>query len=166
MNIVFTGFMGVGKSKTGKIVAERLKLPFFDTDCLIEKKSGLSINEIFEKFGESYFRNIENEIVKEVSEKKSVVISCGGGVVLNLENIKLLRKDAIVINLYSSPEVIFERLKNETNRPLLKYEDPLNKIKELLLKRKDAYAMCDFSFNTDGKTYCEVADDILKIIKL
>ncbi|MDR0820455.1 MAG: shikimate kinase [Endomicrobium sp.] len=161
MNLVFTGFMGTGKSKTGKIVSEKLKMSFFDTDDLVEKKSGLSIRDIFKKFGETNFRKMEAETVKEVSEKDSVVISCGGGAVLNPANIANLRKKGIIINLYASAEVIYDRLKVENNRPLLRCEKPLIEIKKLLDFRKSVYADCDFSFNTDGLTAVEVADKVL-----
>ncbi|MDR3256703.1 MAG: shikimate kinase [Endomicrobium sp.] len=161
MNLVVTGFMGTGKSKTGKILSEKLKMNFFDTDSLIEKKLGLSISDIFKKFGEFYFRQIETGIIKEVSEKDFVIISCGGGAVLNIANITVLRKKGIIINLYASAEIIYERLKSENNRPLLKCKDPLSEIKKLLTVRKDAYKNYDISFNTDGLTASEVADKIL-----
>jgi len=161
MNLVFTGFMGTGKSKTGKVISEKLKRDFFDTDELIEKKSGFSINDIFVKFGEAYFRRLEADIIKEVSEKDSVVISCGGGIVLNVENIVFLRKKGVIINLCASAEIICERAKRENKRPLLKCKEPLSEIKKLLDARKDAYADCDFVFNTDGLTPEKVADKIL-----
>ncbi|OEG70599.1 hypothetical protein ATZ36_16520 [Candidatus Endomicrobiellum trichonymphae] len=161
MNLVFTGFMGTGKSKIGKIVSEKLKMSFFDTDDLIEKKSGFLISDIFKKSGEAEFRQMEAETVKEVSEKDPVVISCGGGTVLNLVNIVNLRKKGIIINLYASADVIYGRLKGENNRPLLRCEKPLIAIKKLLDFRKSVYADCDFSFDTDGLTAVEVADKIL-----
>jgi shikimate kinase len=161
MNLVFTGFMGTGKSKTGKIVSEKLKTSFFDTDDLIEKKSGFLISDIFKKFGEADFRQKEVETVKEVSEKDSVVISCGGGAVLNPINIVNLRKKGIIINLYASADVIYDRLKGENSRPLLRNEKPLIEIKKLLDFRKSIYEDCDFSFDTDGLTTVEVADKIL-----
>jgi shikimate kinase len=161
MNLVFTGFMGTGKSKTGKIVSEKLRMSFFDTDDLIEKKSGFSVNDIFKRFGEADFRRMESETVKEVSEKDSVVISCGGGTVLNPTNIANLKKKGIIINLYASAEVIYDRLKCENNRPLLKSERPLIEIKKLLDFRKSAYADCDFYVGTDGLTAVEVAYKVL-----
>jgi shikimate kinase len=161
MNLVFNGFMGTGKSKTGKVVSERLKRAFFDTDELIEKKLGFSINDIFSKFGEAYFRRLEADIVKEVSESDSAVISCGGGIVLNAENIVFLRKKGVIINLCASPETIYERAKCEDKRPLLKCKEPLSEIKKLLNVRKNAYMDCDFVFNTDGLTPERIADKIL-----
>jgi shikimate kinase len=161
MNLVFTGFMGAGKSKTGKIVSEKLNMSFFDTDDLIEKKSGFSISDIFKRLGEADFRQMETETIKEVSEKDSAVISCGGGAVLNPVNIANLKKKGIIINLRASAEVIYDRLKCESNRPLLKCKRPLIEIKKLLDFRKSAYADCDFSFNTDGLTIVEVVGKVL-----
>ncbi|MCA6084741.1 shikimate kinase [Candidatus Endomicrobiellum agilis] len=161
MNLVFTGFMGTGKSKTGRIVSERLKRGFFDTDNLIERKVGYSINDIFKRYGETSFRQMEIETIKEVSERDSAVISCGGGVVLNSVNIAALRKKGIIINLYASAEVIYERLKSESDRPLLRCEKPLTEIKKLLNFRKTFYMDCDFSFDTDGLSAAKVADKVL-----
>jgi shikimate kinase len=104
---------------------------------------------------------MEAENVKEVSEKDSVVISCGGEVVLNHINSANLRKKGIIINLYASAYVIYDRLKDKSNRPLLSGEKPLIEIKKLLDFRKSVYADCDFSFDTDGLTAVEVSDKIL-----
>lgn len=161
MNLVFTGFMGSGKTAAGKIVAKKLGRSFYDTDEMIEKDSGFSIREIFEKSGEDIFRQIESKIIKKVSEFDNAVISCGGGVVLNPENIENLRKNGIVINLYASPEEIFERVKRNTCRPLLQCKNPLEKIKKLLEERKSAYANNDIAFNTDGLTLEQVANIII-----
>ncbi|GHT46632.1 shikimate kinase [Endomicrobiia bacterium] len=170
--LVFTGFMGTGKTETGSIVSKKLSVSFFDTDNLVETKMKLSINDIFKKFGEFYFRQIESEVIEEISKKNFAVISCGGGTVLNPVNIYNLRKKGIIINLYASAKVIYDRIKADSYRPLLRCEDPLNEIKKLLAFRKDAYNDCDFSFNTDGLTTHEVADiilnnnDIIKFLKI
>ncbi|MDR1401225.1 MAG: shikimate kinase [Endomicrobium sp.] len=163
MNLVFTGFMSTGKSKTGEIISRRLNRSFFDTDVLVEGKSGLTIVDIFKNLGEASFRQLEAEVVKEVSERDSIVISCGGGVVLDPRNIVFLRKKGIIINLYASAEVIYERSKSENsnNRPLLRCRNPLKEIKRLLNLRENFYSDCDFSFNTDNLTSIEVADEIL-----
>lgn len=161
MNLVFTGFMSTGKSKTGKIISTKLNRNFVDTDVLIEEKFGLSILDIFKNLGEASFRQLETKVIEEVSKNDSIVISCGGGVVLNSENIVFLRKRGIIINLYASAEVIYERSKNENNRPLLKCRNPLEEIKRLLNIRESSYNNCDFSFNTDKLTPTEVVDEIL-----
>jgi shikimate kinase len=158
---VLTGFMGTGKTETGKILSEKLKMSFFDTDNIIEQRISLSISEIFKKFGKAHFRQIETEVIKEISKKDSIIISCGGGAVLNPENIKVLRKKGIIINLYASAEVIYERVKNDNNRPLLKCKNPLLEIRKLLKIRESAYSDCDFVFDTNGLTPKEVASNIL-----
>ncbi|MDR3306536.1 MAG: shikimate kinase [Endomicrobium sp.] len=164
MNLVLTGFMGVGKSVTGKILSKELRRNFFDTDALIEKKIGLSINMIFEKFGEKEFRRMESEVIRTLSREDSSVISCGGGVVVNPSNIKLLGNKGIIINLYASPEAIYDRIKSDLTRPLLKRENPLDEIKRLLELRKEVYSDCDYAFNTDGLTSRQVVNNILSVI--
>jgi shikimate kinase len=153
--------MSVGKSVTGKILSEKLLKEFFDTDILIEKKTDLSIDAIFEKFGEKEFRRMEADIVKTLSQCDSSVISCGGGVVLNPLNIKILRNKGIIVNLYASPETIYERIKTDSTRPLLKQKNPLDEIRRLLELRKEMYLDCDYAFDTDGLTPYQVANNIL-----
>lgn len=169
MNLVFTGFMGTGKSAVGKEVAERLGFSFYDTDAFIEENAQMSISSIFGELGEEVFRQMEAEAVEALSEKDSVVISCGGGVVLNVKNIENLAKSGIIINLFASPEQIFERIKGDACRPLLKCGDPMVQIKKLLSERKEAYMNCDFAFDTDNLSVKQVADIILSdssIVKL
>ncbi len=102
MNVVITGFMCSGKTSVGKKLAEKLNFDFLDTDDLIENKVGMRITEIFEKYGEPYFRELETQIIKEVSEKDKLVISTGGGVVLREENVNNLRKNGVIINLVAN----------------------------------------------------------------
>ncbi|MDR0617422.1 MAG: shikimate kinase [Endomicrobium sp.] len=160
-SIVLTGFMGTGKTQVGKILSKKLKLNFFDTDGLIEEKIGLQISDIFKKFGENSFRQMEADIVKEISKTDTAVISCGGGTVLNKENIAILQEKGIVVNLYASTKVIYERIKNNSDRPMLKCQNSLIKIEELLQIRKEAYANCDFSFNTDEFSILEVVSGLI-----
>jgi shikimate kinase len=167
MNLVLTGFMGVGKSISGKLLSGELHRVFFDTDVLIEKKVGLSVSMIFEKFGEKKFRQVESEIIRTLSQQEyPSVISCGGGVVLNSSNIKLLGNKGIIINLYASPEVIYDRIKSDSTRPLLKHENPLDEIKRLLELRKEIYSDYDYAFNTDGLTPRQVVNNILNSIDI
>lgn len=161
MNLVFTGFMGTGKTSVGKKIAEKLNFKFFDTDTFIEKHSQLTISKIFADLGEEIFRQMESEAIEALSEMDSIIISCGGGAVLNTQNLINLSKNGIIINLSASPEQIFQRIKDDKKRPLLQCQNPLNKIKELLKERKKAYENCDFSFNTDNLTVNEIADMIL-----
>ncbi|MCL2388892.1 MAG: shikimate kinase [Elusimicrobia bacterium] len=162
MNVVLTGFMGSGKSTVGKILAEKLDLSFFDTDEILEENNSSTVSEIFAKYGEKTFRQMERETIKLVSGLDGVVISTGGGVPLNKDNISDLKKNAVIIYLYARPEEIYDRIKHTQNRPLIqKMLNPLGEIKKLLQERKSAYESCDFMVNTDGIAPLEVAQTIL-----
>lgn len=164
-NIVLTGFMGTGKTTVGKIIAKKLGFSFVDVDELIEKTTGLKISEIFERFGEPRFRDIETEIIKSTSKNYAQVIATGGGAVLRDENLKALKSKGVIFCLTASEDVIFERVKNNNERPLLKTENPKERIKELLAQRMPRYMMADFIIDTDGLTHEEVAEKIIKEYK-
>lgn len=165
-NIVLTGFMGTGKTEVGRLLARKLGYKFIDADSVIEEDQKMSITEIFKRFGEPYFRDIESKVIKRLSEMEGVVISTGGGAVLRQENMDNLRKNGIIICLMASPETIYERTKKDTSRPLLQVENPLQRIKELLDFRRPYYEKADIMIDTDGKTPEEVAREILKKVKV
>lgn len=152
MNIVLTGFMGTGKSKIGKRLATELRMGYLDTDELIEEREKDSISAIFKKKGEEYFRHLETKVVKEVALLDNFVISTGGGVVLREGNIRALKKNALIICLFASPEVILKRTKGNENRPLLLLEvnNQKKRIEELLALRKPFYEKADFSVDTSA----------------
>ena len=165
-NIVLTGFMGTGKNAIGKRLAQELNLKFVDTDTIIEKKEETTISEIFEKRGEEYFRRVEKEVVKEITQEENQVISTGGGVVLDEENVAHLRKNGFIICLWASPEVIEERTREETHRPLLEGEDRKKKIKELLVYRKSFYHKnADYMVDTSRLSVEEAVARIREQIK-
>lgn len=166
MNVVLTGFMCTGKTSVGKRLSERLNFEYIDTDELIETKTGLKITEIFSRYGEDYFRDIESEVVKEVSMLDNKVISTGGGVVLRKENMQNLRRNGIIVNLTAKPEIIYERLKQQPGiRPLLNKPQPLQEIKRLLNYREEFYKDCDLKIETDTLSVDEVVVEILKYLK-
>ncbi len=166
MNIVLTGFMCTGKTSVGKLLAKKLSYQFVDTDDLIEERVGMKISQIFANYGEPYFRDIESEVVKEVSQKDNLVISTGGGVVLRKTNMDELRKNGIIINLTAKPQTIFNRLKNQPGiRPLLNKPDPLKEIINLLSQREEYYKNCDLRIETDNISVEEVVEQILNFIK-
>ncbi len=166
VNIVLTGFMCVGKTSVGKKLSELLNYEYLDTDSIIEAKTSMRISEIFEKYGEPYFRDIESKIVEEVSQLDKKVISTGGGVVLNKANMINLRKNGIIINLTATPDTIYERLKKQPGiRPLLNKPSPKEEINKLLSFREPYYQDCDLRISTDDLTIEEVAQKILDFVK-
>ncbi len=132
--------MGSGKSSTGRKLAHQLRYEYIDTDQLIEEKTGMSITEYFSNYGEEQFRKLEYEVISGLEQRSGVVISTGGGVPLNPQNIASLKKHCTIIWLYAAPEVILKRVGDRNSRPLLRdAEDPLGKIVEMLEKRESVY---------------------------
>ncbi len=165
MNVVLIGFMGSGKSSVGRIIAKKLGKRFIDMDDVIEDKASMSINDIFAKFGEEHFRDIESEVALMLAEDNNLVISCGGGVILREKNMRALKKNGMVFYLKASPESIYRRVKDDNSRPLLKVKDPLAQIKQLLSVRELLYNQwADIVIDTDSKSLEEVAEEIMKQI--
>ncbi|MBU1887784.1 MAG: shikimate kinase [Candidatus Omnitrophica bacterium] len=160
-NIVLVGFMGTGKTAVGRILAAKLGREFIEMDEMIEAKEGRSIREIFEK-GEDYFRILEMDTAGKVSQEKGVIISTGGGAVVNDKNFQNFKKNGLIICLEASPKVILKRTKDLVSRPLLNVPDPEKKIEELLKKRDPYYKRADFCIDTDTLSAEEVADKIIK----
>jgi shikimate kinase len=160
-NIVLTGFMGTGKSRVGDELSRALGRQLIDVDSEIEKARGMSISEIFAKLGEPEFRRIETGMVKDISMRKNVVISTGGGVVLKEENMNALRENGVIVCLKASPGEILKRTEKNSERPLLQVDDPMRRIEELLSMRMPYYEKADIIIDTDGKTPREIADEIL-----
>jgi len=161
------GFMGTGKTSVGRVLAVRLKKEFIRTDDLIAESAGKSIPEIFEEDGELRFRELETEVVKRISDKKGMVIDCGGGVILNRINVDNLKKNSRIILLTASPEAILERvLKDAEQRPLLETQDKLERIKQLLSLREPLYKrFADFEIDTSNLDVDQVVDKILEYLK-
>lgn len=142
-NLVLIGFMGSGKTSVGVKLSYRLQVSVEDTDKLIERREGRSINEIFADDGEEYFRQLETELLGELAEKNgSRIYSVGGGTPVRTENRGLLKRLGKVVYLRVSPETVYERLKNDSTRPLLQCVDPLSRIRQLMEERREAYEAC------------------------
>jgi shikimate kinase len=165
-NIVLTGFMGTGKTAVGKKLSRLLNMELIDVDTEIEKSQKMTINDIFKKFGEPRFREIETEMIKKLSGKENIIISTGGGAVLKQENLDVLREKGIIVCLLATPETILRRTSHNSNRPLLQVEDPSGKIKELLNFRKPFYEKADIMIDTEGKTPIQIAEEIIEKIKV
>ncbi|MFH1381024.1 MAG: shikimate kinase [Candidatus Omnitrophota bacterium] len=164
-NIVLVGFMGTGKTEVAVAIAEKLAMSYVSADKLIEKKEKTSIKEIFAKNGEAYFRKVEKEVIAEASSLENAVIDTGGGVVIDPENVKNLKKNGILICLWADPEVIFKRTEKYSHRPLLKVRRPIDTIKELLDIRKPFYERADYHINTSKMSIKEVVHQAERIIK-
>lgn len=160
-NLVLTGFMGTGKSSVGRLVAAQLRFQFVDTDSLIEQRAAKCIAEIFEQDGEPAFRQWEQKVVQELSSGGRMVISTGGGLIVNPVNLAALREHALVVCLWASPETIYERTRFATHRPLLRDPDPLATIRMLMAAREPFYRQADVLVNTESRSAREVAQHIL-----
>lgn len=164
-NIILTGFMGTGKTAVGKELAQLLDLKLIDVDTEIEKSEKMTINDIFKQFGEPRFREIETDMIKKISRKKNVIISTGGGAVLKQENMDALRKTGIIICLMATPETILKRTSINSDRPLLKVENPFEKINELLNFRRPFYEKADIIIDTEHKTPLQIAEEIIERVR-
>lgn len=138
-NIILIGFMGCGKSTIGKKVSVNIGCKFLDTDLKIQNDMNMTINEIFEKYGEPYFRKLEKDLCKKASLNAPMVIATGGGIIKDPENIDFLKTNGIFIYLKSSSEKIYKNIKNDNSRPLLNVKNKKEKINELLEQRIPLY---------------------------
>ena len=137
--IALIGLPGSGKSTVGRQLARRLQVPFFDSDHLIEQQLGCSIREYFEREGEERFRDVEESVIDELTQKQTGVVSTGGGVILRPANRQHLRERCRVVYLNSSPDELFRRLRHDVNRPLLQVADPLARLRDLHTLRDPLY---------------------------
>jgi shikimate kinase len=170
MNIVLVGFRCAGKTSVGKALAERLKREFVDCDEYIERKTHLTIREIFDIAGESHFRSLEGDAIAELSTSEDRVIATGGGAVLRYKNIKNLKRNGVVFFLEVGPESAYQRIskdpKTATRRPRLTDKDPFTEIKEQVGFRKPYYlSAADVVIQTDGRALDDVVKEILTHLK-
>ncbi|HWD91250.1 MAG TPA: shikimate kinase [Verrucomicrobiae bacterium] len=160
-NIALIGFMGTGKSSVGQLVAAQLHFTFLDTDHVIEARAGKTISEIFAEQGEPAFREMEKKIVAELVTRKKTVISTGGGLPANTDNLASLKTHSLVACLWASPEKIWERVRSQSHRPLLHEPDPLVKIRQLLADREPYYRQADVLLNTEMRALKDVAQQVI-----
>lgn len=164
-NIVLIGLIGTGKTAVGARLAEMLHMKFVDTDDIIEEDSSMIISDIFSKMGEEHFRDLESRAADKVRKLRRYVIATGGGIVLRERNIQSLRSTGMIFCLDATPEVILKRTSQETHRPLLKVEDPMGRIREMLRIREPFYAKADHRIDTSQLTVSQVADRIAGLFK-
>lgn len=155
--------MFTGKTTIGRAVALKTGMQFADTDSIIEERRGLTINEIFHKHGEQYFRMLEKEVVSDVSRLNEAVISCGGGVVKDKDNMGRLKENGLIVCLYANTDVIYDRLKNsDGNRPLLRDMSKEN-IMEFMRIREPLYKDADVFLDTSFDSVSDISDSIIRI---
>ncbi len=164
-NIALIGMMGSGKST----IAEELTLimadyTLVDIDCEIEKSSGKKISELFLKFGEPHFRMLESEKIKKVFAGKKQIIALGGGAFENEENRKIIKAGSSVVYLKATAEEIYDRIKKEVHRPLLRKNFSVERIDEIMQMREKNYKKADYSIYTNNKSPREIAEEIVGVL--
>ena len=167
-NIFPIGFMGAGKSTVAGELKDKLEMDRVEMDQMIVENRGMSISEIFDEFGEAYFRNLESNTLIELQKRKQTIVSCGGGVVMREENADHMKKNGRVVLLTAKPETIYERVKDSDERPILNGNMNVEYISGLMEKRKERYeAVADVTVATDGKNVTQICEEIIaKLIAL
>jgi shikimate kinase len=165
-NLVLVGMSGVGKSRVGRLVAERLRWRFVDTDAEIERRAGRSVQDIFAAEGEERFRALEREVIVQAAQPAGTVISTGGGAILDPANREVLFAANLVICLDASVEQIAARLaRTRIRRPLLAGDDPVATIRGLKAERTPLYSLAHRTIVTDDRTLGEVAADVIDVLR-
>ena len=157
--------MAVGKSAVGRNLAKRLHKHFVDLDRMIEKRAGLKVREIFDAKGETYFRELEKQTLADVLKLPGHVIATGGGVVMDEENLRLLREKTLLVCLMASTDAILARVGNGTKRPLLKGPNRRERVEELLKQRANKYAQAHIIVDTSQLTLQQVVDQIVSAVE-
>lgn len=161
-NIAIIGFMGTGKTTVSSALSKITGLKEIDVDAYIVEKAKMSISEIFEKYGEEYFRNLETESLREIANNKNQIISCGGGAVLKDENVDILKNSGTIVLLTATPETIFDRVKDHTHRPILNNDMSLSHVKSLMEKREPRYqSVADIKVNVNSNDRILTCYDML-----
>lgn len=158
--------MGTGKTSVGHLVASLLHFKMVDTDELIEQLAAKRISTIFQQDGEAAFRQMERQVVAELSHLRDLVISTGGGLVIDPVNLNSLKRHSLVVCLWASPDTIWERVRHQAHRPLLNAPDPLERIRQLLTEREPFYRQCDVLVNSEGRSVKEVALHVVHQFRL
>jgi shikimate kinase len=158
--------MAVGKSAVGRILARRLKRRFVDLDKMIEKAEGMKVKDIFAVKGEIYFRDREKQFLAEILKNGNQVIATGGGAIIDENNLRLLKENALLVCLTASPDALLKRVGSGSKRPLLNGADRKSRIEELLHKRAERYAQAHLTVDTTGLTVDQVVEKIIEMANL
>jgi shikimate kinase len=162
--IALVGMMGVGKTSIGRKLAEKLDLPFVDADHEIEKASGLTIAEIFERFGEDYFRDGERRVIARLIDGEAKVIATGGGAFINDETRTLMLQKATIIWLDADIDILVERVSRRQNRPLLNGKDPRETLIQLAKDRNPKYAEAHIHVRSESLPHAEMVEQLMKAL--
>jgi shikimate kinase len=165
-NIALIGFMAVGKSAIGRTLAKKLRRRFVDLDRVIERAEGSKVREIFEHKGEAYFRQLEKQALADVLEENNQVIATGGGVILDDQNLQILREKALLIGLSAEMDVLLARAGDATKRPLLQGSNRREKIEILLRQRAARYAQAHVTIDTSNLTVDQVVKKIMGLLEV
>ncbi len=164
-NIFLIGFMGAGKSTIAAGLGEMLEMERVEMDQMIVRQQGMEISEIFDRFGEPYFRDLETKVLSDLGQEGPFVVSCGGGAVLRSENVNLMKQSGTVVLLAARPETIYERVKDSDERPILNGHMTVDFIAGLMEKRQKIYeAAADMTVWTDGKGKKEICREIYQYL--
>ena len=161
-NIVLIGFMGAGKSTVSDYLRTMFAMRIVEMDQVIADREEMSIPDIFATYGEEYFREQETKLLIELQNKKNTIISCGGGAALRAENVAEMKKNGRVVLLTASPETVYERVKDSDDRPVLKENNNVEFIADLMENRREKYeAAADIVIQTDNKTVLQVCEELI-----
>lgn len=161
-NVVLIGFMGAGKTTVSEYLSTMFAMDVVEMDQVIAEREGMSIPDIFATYGEEYFRNRETQLLKEMQLRKRAVISCGGGAALREENVVEMKKNGRVVLLTASPQTIYERVKDSTDRPVLNGNNNVDFITDLMEKRREKYERAaDIVIYTDNKTVLQICEELI-----
>ncbi len=165
-NIFLIGFMGAGKSTISDYLKNALAMDVVEMDQCIVERQGMSISDIFETYGEEYFRELETNLLIEMQSQSNVVVSCGGGVPMRERNVVEMKKNGRVVLLTAKPETILERVKDNHDRPLLENNKTVPFIADLMEKRRAKYeAAADIVLQTDGKSELEICEELIHSLR-
>ncbi|MBL0848878.1 MAG: shikimate kinase [Candidatus Liberibacter ctenarytainae] len=161
-NLIFVGAMGAGKTTIGRMISVRMKLPFVDTDCEIEKLSSMTINNFFHYYGEDVFRDIESQVIQVHLQRSSCIIATGGGSFLNEKDRESMRNRGITFYLQAHCNVLWERIRDSGNRPLLNGANPKEILRRLIESRLEIYAQADMTLCCSILSIEETVDHVMR----
>lgn len=161
-NIMLIGFMGAGKTTVSGELSKMTGRKELDMDAYIVDREGMTIKDMFDRFGEEYFRQKETESLIEIMDMDDLIVSCGGGVVVKDENVDHMKNGGVIVLLTATPQTTLDRVKNSTDRPILNGNMNIEFITELMNKRKDRYlSVADIIVETDDKSVFDICTEIM-----